>query len=273
METSWEHLQVNLDEKVLHVSLNRPDKANALNYKLWFEIRELMQWADKNPKVRCVILKATGKNYCAGIDFSMLQELSAKHQAIPEGVRQERLRQTIIDLQDCFSAVEQCRKPVIAAIQGACFGGGIDLITACDMRYCSEDAQFSVKEVDLAIVADIGTLQRLPRIVSEGVARELCMSARVIGSQEAKDIHLVNRVYADYREMEIKVSELAKLISEKSPLAMRGIKQVMNFSRDHSVAEGLDFVANWNAGSLFSDDFARAIEASLQKQKAVFEDS
>lgn len=265
------HLERQLQGHVAEFTLNRPDKANALNLDLWYEIKEAFQWADQNAEVRCVIIRGAGKNFCAGIDFEMIKHLSENFHKQGEGRRQEVLGQTIRELQSCMTAIELCRKPVIAAIHGACYGAGVDLITACDIRYASSQASFSVKEVDLAIVADVGTLQRLPRIVSEGIARELAFTARVIDSKEAQDIKLVNKVYESDELLWQKARETAALIAEKSPLAIRGTKQVLNYSRDHSVAEGLDFVANWNAAMLFSTDLQKAIEAAMRRSKAQFE--
>ncbi|MFW7381261.1 MAG: crotonase/enoyl-CoA hydratase family protein [Oligoflexus sp.] len=272
MSVKWQFLDVKLDNRVAEVSLNRPDKSNAVNLEMWQEIRRVFCWADEDPSVRCVVLKAMGKNFCAGIDFAMIQYLSQNFQTQGEGRRQEELRKVIIDLQACFTAIEDCRKPVIAAIHGACYGAGVDLITACDFRYASKDASFSVKEVDLAIVADIGTLQRLPRIVSEGVARELALTARIVASEEAQRLHLVNRVFATPEELWSQASATAAIIAEKSPIAVRGTKQVLNYSRDHSVAEGLDFVANWNAAMLFNRDFQKAVEAAMSRKVAIFDD-
>ena len=152
--------------------------------------------------------------------------------------------------------MENCRKPVIAAISGACYGAGVDLITACDIRLASEEARFSVKEVDLAIVADVGTIQRLPKIIGEGRARELIFTAREFDAKEASQIGLIQHIYS-HESLVQKAMDLATLIATKSPMAIRGSKQVLNYSRDHSVAEGLEYVANWNAAMLFSEDFKK----------------
>jgi enoyl-CoA hydratase len=272
MPDQFADLTVSIEDKVAYITLHRPDKSNALSQRLWHEIGDAFRWADQTPEVRCVVLSGAGKNFCAGIDFALIQQLGASIEPLSEGRKQETMRQTIKELQACFTAVEECRKPVLAAVHGACFGAGIDLIAACDMRYATRDSMMSVKEVDLGIVADIGTLQRLPRIVAEGVARELALTARSFQGMEAKEFGLVNQVYATQEELLEQVDQVARSIARKSPLAIRGTKQIMNYSRDHSVAEGLDYVATWNAGMLMSTDLQKSVEAAMSKMLPEFED-
>ncbi len=165
-------------------------------------------------------------------------------------------------MQANLSAIEQCRKPVLAAIHGNCVGGGIDMVSACDMRYCAEGAVFSIKEIDIGIVADVGTLQRLPKLISPGMVSELALSGRNVGAAEAERIGLVNRAYNSYEEMIDGVSELAQSIARKSPLAVRGTKEMIRYSRDHSVDDALNYVATWNAGMLSQEDAMLAISAA-----------
>ena len=162
-------------------------------------------------------------------------------------------------LQDSFTAFERCRKPVLCAVQGACFGGGVDMAVACDVRYCSADARFCVKEVDLAITADIGTLQRLPTLVGHGVATEMALTARVVGAEEAKAIGL-----------EAAVAESAAALAAKSPLAVQGTKQAMLHARDHSVGDGLEFVAMMNSARLTSEDLSEAMGAKFARRAPTF---
>jgi enoyl-CoA hydratase len=268
----FETLALTLDGKVAHLALNRPDKANSMSATMWTELHAACRWLDETPAARVVVLSGNGKHFCAGIDLALLQSLQSEVASLPAGHRQERLRQRIIELQACISAFEHCRKPVIAAIHGACVGGGIDLITACDMRFATADARFSVKEIDLAIVADVGTLQRLPRIVGEGIARELVFTARDVRGEEAREMKLVNRVFATHEELMTTVMALAQAIAAKSPLAVRGTKETLNYSRDHTVAAGLEYVAAKNASLLFAPDVAAAATAFMQKRTAAFED-
>ena len=269
---TFNHISLEVKNQIAFVELARPDKANALNKTLWFEIESVAIWADQNPEVRVIILSGQGKHFCSGIDFSLAMQLLASTQNLPVGHKQEHLFHEVLKLQRAFTALENCKKPVIAAIHGGCIGGGVDLITACDMRYASSDATFCVKEIDLAIVADIGTLQRLPRLIGEGRSRELAFTGRSVSAQEGLEIGLVNAVFETKDEMMSQVSDIAGKITQKSPLTIRGIKHVMNYSRDHSVADGLQYVATWNASMLLSEDVQRAIKSIMSKTSAIFKD-
>ena len=205
---NFETLVISEADGVAHIQLNRPEKANAMNGVMWKEIRAAFDWLSTS-RARVGVLSAQGKHFTAGIDIELLMAVRSEITALPEGVRQERLRELIGDLQDAISAAESCRKPVIAAIHGACVGAGVDLVTACDMRYSTQDARFSVKEVDLAIVADVGTLQRLPRLIGEGLARELAYTGREFDGKEAHAMRLVNQVFPDQDSLMKSVMELA----------------------------------------------------------------
>ncbi len=266
------HLNVVCRDKIAFAELARPDKANALNEVLWFELEQLALWADAAPQIRVLVLSGAGKNFCAGIDFTLAGSLFSSISHLPQGQKQETLLARIKELQRAFSAFERCRKPVIAAVHGSCVGGGIDLIAACDMRYAAQGSRFSIKEVDLGIVADIGTLQRLPHLVGEGMVRELAYTGRYFDADEACSMGMINRVYQSKDLMMTAVSDLAQSIAEKSPLTIRGIKQVLNYSRDHTVEEGLDHVALWNSSMLLSQDTKQAISSTMSGQNPEFLD-
>lgn len=268
----FETLLVTTDGPVAHIELNRPEKANALSAKMWREIREAFVWLDDTEQLRVGVLSGRGKYFCSGIDFEFLIQVEAEVEQLSEGRKQERLHQWIVELQDCVSSLERCRKPVLAAIQGVCMGGGLDFASACDLRYATVDCRFSVKEVDLGIVADTGTLQRLPHLVGQGVTRELAFTGHEFDGAQGRAMGLVNEVYEDKTAMMREVMTLAASIAEKSPLTIRGIKETLNFSRDHSVEQGLAFVALRNAGMLLSADIEEALTAQVQKRKPKFED-
>ncbi len=265
-------LSLSLEQGIAEVRLNRPDKSNAMTEAMWQEIRLAFEWADTTPEARVVILSGSGRNFCAGIDLALLAGIQQRI-AHPDGARsREALRRLILDMQECLSSVERCRKPVLAAIHGACIGGALDLVTCCDMRYATVNAVFSVREIDVGMVADVGTLQRLPRLIPEGVARELAFTGRNFLADEAERVGLINRIFASPETLTATVLELAQSIAVKSPLAIRGIKEVMNYSRDHSVADGLNFVATWNASMLLSGDLGEAIAAQREKRLPRFAD-
>lgn len=265
-------LELSLAGGVLDVVLARPEQANALDEALWQDLRNAFRWADDEPAVRAVVLAGAGRHFCAGIDLAMLAGVAQRIAAADEARSREALRRLIRDLQDCLSTVERCRKPVLAAIHGACLGGGLDLAACCDIRYVSGDARFAVREIDLGMVADVGSLQRLPRLMPDGLARELAYTGRTLAAAEAVACGFANAVYADAAALHAGVREIARGIAGKSPLAVRGSKEILNYSRDHSIADGLDYVATWNAAMLLSADLREALAASREERPPQFAD-
>lgn len=265
-------IEPTLADGVLELRLNRPDKSNALDDALWQELRTAFDWADATPAVRVVVLSGAGRHFCAGIDLAMLGGIMARIANPDQARSREALRRLILDLQDCLGAVERCRKPVLAAIQGACLGGGLDLACCCDMRYASSDAVFSVREIDIGMVADVGSLQRLPGLIAPGLARELAYTGRDLGADEALRSGLVNQLWVDAEALHAGVLAIARRIAGKSPLAIRGSKEILNYSRDHSVADGLSYVATWNAAMLLSADLNEAMQAARERRLPQFAD-
>jgi enoyl-CoA hydratase len=269
--SDYKAFSVELADKIAHVVINRPEKINAMNADFWTEIIEIFRWIDATDEVRVVMLSGAGKHFSSGIDLMMLAQLGS--QMGPDiGRNAEKLRRKILELQASFNAVDQCRKPVLAAIQGYCLGGAIDLVSACDMRYSTVDAQFSIKEIDIGMAADVGTLQRLPRIIGDGMMRELAFTGRTIGGEEARSIGLVNRTFADLPALLDGVLGIAREIAAKSPVAVRGTKEMIRYMRDHRVDDGLEYIATWNAAMLQSVDLRVAMAAHMSKQKPEFAD-
>src|SRR5690554_1509580 len=189
---SYSTLSVEQNGAIAQIRLNRPDKANAMNLPMWEEIGQAFQWADQEESVRVVILSGEGKHFCSGIDLmDFSQVLMSKDKC--EGRKREKLRHLILKMQGCLTAIEACRKPVLAAIQSACIGGGIDMVACCDMRYGSADAYFEIKEIDVGMVADVGTLQRLPHIIGDGVMRELAYTGRRFEVAKVVPYWLINK--------------------------------------------------------------------------------
>jgi enoyl-CoA hydratase len=269
----FETLAVTLDGPVATVRLNRPDKANAMNAAMWQDIRRAFEWVDETSAARVAVLEGEGRHFSAGIDLQMMAGLMPQVHDDCDGRAREKLRRVILDLQDTLTSLERCRKPVLAAIHGACVGGAVDLICCADMRYAAADAQFTIKEVDIGMVADVGTLQRLPRLIgSQGLVRELAYTGRAVDAGEARAIGLVNRVFDTREALHAGVREIAATIAAKSPLAIRGIKEQLNYARDHSVADGLNQVATWNAATLLSEDLMKAMTAGQAREQPRFRD-
>lgn len=258
-------------EFVLQVELNRPEKRNAMNMAFWREMVECFKKISTDPECRAVVLSGAGKNFTAGIDLMALAGELLKDQDAEAARRGFRLQNLIASFQQSFSVLEECPKPVIAAIHSACVGGGVDMVTACDIRYCTQDAWFQVKEVDVGLAADVGTLQRLPKVIgNDSLARELCYTARKLLSDEAKECGLVSRVFPDRDALIQGALDLASDIASKSPIAVQGTKVNMVYSRDHSVKEGLHYMAIWNQLMLQSEDLVKAATASMEKKTATF---
>lgn len=267
--SSYECFRIERSEHVATVYLANEQKRNAMGPAFWDELPQLFAALDKDAAVRAIVLAADGPVWTAGLDLiHMMPKLHAREPG--RTAQQKHLRSLIQKLQDAISSVERTRQPVIAAVHGKCIGGGIDLITACDIRLCSADALFSVREVKVAIVADLGTLHRLPRIVGEGHARQLALTGEDIHAERALRIGLVNDVYDDRLSLLAAAHELAARIARNSPLAVQGVKDVMNHGRDHSVADGLCYVAMHNLSFLLSDDLGEAVTAFAEKREPNF---
>jgi enoyl-CoA hydratase len=269
--TEYSAFKVELTDNIAHVQINRPEKVNAMNAAFWEEIIAIFRWIDDTDAVRAVVISGAGKHFSAGIDLLMLASLAGQ-MGKDVGRNARLLRSTIQRLQASFTAVDKCRKPVLAAVQGYCIGGAIDLISACDMRYCSSDAQFSIKEIDMGMAADVGTLQRLPRIIGDGIMRELAFTGRNVAADEALRIGLVNRVYDDQAALLDGVFAIAREIAAKSPIAVAGTKEMLSYMRDHRIDDGLGYIATWNAAMLQSEDLRVAVAAHMSKQKPTFAD-
>lgn len=254
------------------LELNRPAKRNALTRAAFAELPAALAVLQADPATRAVVLRGAGSSFCAGADVAALAETQALVSGGDEGRGRQRLENHIRGWQAAISALETLTVPIVAAAHGAVVGAGVDMITAADVRLASADARFCVKEVDLAIAADLGTLQRLPTLVGHGVAAEWALTARVVGADEARDRGLVSRVYPDAATLFAAADALAASLASKSPLAIAGTKRVLLHARDAgSVGAGLAFVAAWNAALLPGDDLRVALEAAATGAAPVFQ--
>lgn len=259
-------------DHVAHVTLDRAKRLNTLVPEFWQEMVDVFAEIEAEPSVRVAVISSAGRHFTAGLDLKAFAPLFAGLGQGEKGRVGERLRRTVIEMQETFNVIERAGVPVLAAIQGACIGGGVDLVSACDMRYCTADAFFVIQEINIGMVADVGTLQRLPHLIPAGLVRELAYTGRRLEAEEARQAGLVNRVFDDREAMLEGVLEIASEIAARSPLAVRGSKKMLNYTRDHTVAEGLDYVATWQAGMLLSDDFSEAAKAHAEKRPPEFDD-
>ncbi|KAL2006935.1 hypothetical protein VTN00DRAFT_9603 [Thermoascus crustaceus] len=261
-------------EYVAHVEINRPDKLNSFAQPMWLELRQVFSQLSHDPSVRAIVLSGAGdKAFTTGLDVKAASQTLFADDDIKDPARKAaQLRRHIDEFQDCVSAVERCEKPVIAVLHGFTLGLGIDLSTATDVRVCSRDARFSVKEVDIGLAADVGTLSRLPKIVgSYGWVKEVALTARTFGPDEALRVGFVNNVYESKAAALDAAVELAGLIASKSPVAVQGTKELLNWSRDHSVQDGLRYTGAWNSAALQTADIKAALFSGLNKRTPTFE--
>ncbi|MEY2468214.1 MAG: enoyl-CoA hydratase [Actinomycetota bacterium] len=274
--TTSEVFTVERDGHVATLWLDRPEARNAMGPAFWADLPVLMGELSDDDDVRCVLIAAKGKSFSVGLDLKSMgggigggaDGGSTKHSPASAA---RRFYKHLKGLQDSITSVADCPKPVIAAIHAHCIGGGVDLITACDIRLASADAIFSVRETKIAIVADVGTLQRLPRVIAPGHVAELAYTGKDVDAQYALRIGLVNDVLPDVDALHKSAQAMAAEIAANSPLAVQGTKQVLRASADRTVAEGLDYVAAWNAGHITSNDLTEAMTAFIEKRQATFE--
>lgn len=266
----YESLLLEVDQHVAHVKFNRPEKANALHKKAWQELEAVFEMLDEREDVRVIILSGEGKHFCSGIDLSLLATVIDKADPSCEARSREKIRKQILELQSPINAIENCSKPVLAAISGGCIGAGVDIICACDLRYATKESYFSIREIDMGMVADLGTLQRLPKLLPHGVVREMAFTGRNVFGPEAERIGLLNKSLEGKDELIDTVYEVAKMIASKSPVSIRGTKHLLNYSHDHSVADGLGYIAAWNAAMLVSEDLQIALRAKMDRKEPEF---
>jgi len=262
---------VSLEKGVATVTLNRGEELNTMIPAFWVELPKIINSINKSGEARVIVLASTGKHFSAGMDLAVFSMGSADAAAETGRVR-AGLRENALHLQDSFTCLEKARIPVLAAIQGGCVGGAVDMVTACDMRYATEDAFFCIQEINIGMTADVGTLQRLPKLIPEGVCRELAYTGRRMQANEAKSVGLVNEVYSDKESLLDGVMEIAEEIAAKSPLAIWGSKEMITYSRDHSTADSLNYIATWQSGMFQPADMKEAFSAKAENRPSDFDD-
>ena len=260
------HFKVEADEHIAWLTLDRPEKRNTMGTPFFKELSKHLVQFDQDTSVRAVVIKAEGKSFTAGTDLTEAGSLLSGKDAD----QREDTRNSILALQKGLTKIEQCRKPVIAAIHSHCIGGGIDLISACDIRIATKDAIFSIRETRMGIIADLGTLQRLPYIIGHGWFRELALTGRDFTAAEALQMGLITRICEDREALYAETGKIAAMIAECPPLTVQGTKEVILHSRDHGVHAGLQYAAQKNAAAMPSEDVVEAVTAFMEKRKPVF---
>ena len=274
---SYECFDVTIENQIAHLVLNRPDKRNSMIPAFWRELPEIIEDIDNNSRARVIVISSTGRAFSAGMDLAVFQsDDTLSDNSTDDAVARSRLQQgarfhdTASFFQHSFNCLENCRIPVIAAIQGACVGGGVDMVTACDIRLASADAFLSIFEINIGMTADVGTFPRLVKLIPEGIVRELAYTGRRMPADEAMAAGLVNRIYDDHESLVAGALELAAEIASKPPLAVYGCKRMINYSRDHTTADGLDYIGVWNAAMLLPQEMAEAMQANAEKRPGDF---
>lgn len=266
-----EVIAVEVEDHIATVWLDRPEKLNAMNQVFWDDFPRIIASVGSDDHVRVIVIQARGKAFSVGIDLALMGEMGAK--AAEPGsayTKNFEVYQTIKRLQETMSSLAAVPKPVIAAVHGYCLGGAIDLITAADIRLAAEGATFSVRETRLGMVADVGTMQRLPKVISPGYAAELLYTGRDIDAARAKEIGLVNDVLPDTDTLHKAARELAMEIAANSPVAVQGIKRVLSGQEGHTVDQALDYMALWNAAFLHSADLDEGVTAQIERRPPEF---
>jgi len=269
---SYTTFDLSIDNHIAHIQLNRPEQLNTMVPAFWRELPAAIKQLDRDAAARVIVISSTGKHFSAGMDLAVFTNdgLTANAEM---GRKQEALRHLVLELQDSFSVMENCRIPVLVAIQGGAIGGAVDMTTAADCRYITADGFFTVYETKIGMTADVGTLQRLPKLIPEGLARELAYTGRRMYADEALNCGLVNKVYDDQDTMLAGVMAIAAEIAENSPLAVTGCKEMINYCRDHSTADSLRYMSIWQTGMFHPEtDMMEAFAAKAEKRPTNFDE-
>jgi len=266
-----EIIKTTIDNKVATLTLNRPEALNAFARPFWKLFPKTVEELDSSGEIRALVIASTGKHFTAGMDLSVFQT-KPDMSGVEAGRHRAEMMRTVARYQETFNCLERARFPVIAAVQGGCIGGGVDLISACDMRYCTEDAFFCIQEINIGMTADVGTFPRLQKVMAESVVREMAYTGRRLNADRAYAAGLVNEVCSDADAALEAAQKAAREIASKSPLAIWGTKEIMNFGRDHTTSDTLKQMATWQSGMFQEDDMREAMTASQEKRTPVFDD-
>jgi enoyl-CoA hydratase len=268
--TTWTCFDVTMDGAVAHVRMNQPQRHNAMTPAFWSEIPQLFRQLDEAGGVRAAVLSSEGRHFSAGMDLSVFA--NAGTLGTVDVAARERFRHQLKKLQQCFTAIAEVRFPVIAAIQGGCIGGAVDLATACCLRYCSRDAWFCIQEINIGMMADVGTMNRMPKQIPEAVMRELAYTGDRLGAERAERLGFVNGLFDDAAATVAGALAVAQKIAARAPVAVAATKEMINYTRDHSVAESFTYMNALQPGVFDPEDIARAVAGQKAGTPAVFTD-
>ena len=268
-----ECFEVTIEDGIAHLRLNRPDAYNTMIPEFWGELPRIVNDIDRAAEARVIVLSSTGKHFSAGMDLAVFTgETPLLNRSVKEQARRaSSLWMSVQHLQDSFTALERCRLPVIAAVQGGCIGGAVDMVCAADMRYSTADAFFCIQEINIGMTADVGTLQRLPKLIPEGVAREWAYTGDRIPAARAQQVGFVNELFDDHDALLEGVMAIASRIAAHSPLAIWGTKEMVNYTRDHTVADSLRYMAGWQSGMFMGGDMMEEFAAKAEGRDPDFE--
>ena len=266
--------EVSIKDNIARVQLNRPEKRNSMNPQFWKELPEIIRDIDQEARARVIVISSTGPHFSSGLDVSSFAGVASTASGADEKNKRTQAGSAsynnILHMQESFNCIEQARIPVLAAIQGGCIGGGVDLVTSCDIRYATADAFLTIFETNIGMTADVGTFPRLVKLIPEGYVKEMAYTGRRVAAAEAKQMGLINEVYTDQDAMLKAVMKIAAEIASKAPLAVYGCKKMINYARDHSTADGLDYIAIWNASHLKVEEIQEAMLANAENRPGEF---
>ena len=276
-DEKFECFKIDIQDKIAHIILNRPEKMNSLPISFWSDLPRIINEIDHDALARVIVISSTGKHFSAGMDLSVFSDAeNARNEENPKtdpGRKKGSFYRGLLKLQETFNCIDNSRVPVLMAIQGGCIGGAVDFASASDMRYCTEDAFFCIQEINIGMTADVGTFPRLPYLLPMGLVKELAFTGRRMFSNEAKDCGLVNNIFSNYDDMMKEVMKIAEEIAKKSPLAVWGSKEAINYTRGRTIEEGLNQIAMWQTGMYNPHvDMKEALGAQIEKKDPEFED-
>lgn len=271
---SYTCFDVKIEGHVAHIQLKRPEAFNSMTRDFWNELPEIVNDINEHAKARCIVISSTGKHFSSGMDLGVFTDPGAgvADTEVERGRQRHAFRDWVKRLQGSFNCLDDARMPVLVAIQGGCIGGAVDMTSACDIRYATKDAFFCIQEINIGMTADVGTFPRLCHLIPQGWVREMSYTGRRLPAEQAKAIGLVNEVYDSHEEMVAAVMATAKEIASKSPLAVAGSKVMINYARDHSINDTLDYIATWQTGMFTPADMMESFTAKGEKREANFDD-